>query len=101
MVTSEPNSGSVGESPTPVDTVPEPGGGEDPAPRSREASTMHCILWADCMHFTDFSASPPLLREISILRSEDALYIAVGESVDGLHAGTRCLLAVCATVAKR
>ena len=26
------------------------------------------------MHFTDFSASPPLLREISILRSEDALY---------------------------
>ena len=24
MVTSEPNSGSVGESPTPVDTVPEP-----------------------------------------------------------------------------
>ena len=36
---------------------------------------MHCILWADCMHFTDFSASPPLLREISILRSEDALYV--------------------------
>ena len=30
MVTSEPNSGSVGESPTPVDTVLEPGGGEDP-----------------------------------------------------------------------
>ena len=27
MVTSEPNSGSVGESPTPVDTVPEPGVG--------------------------------------------------------------------------
>ena len=40
-----------------------------------QASTMHCILWADCMHFTDFSASPPLLREISILRSEDALYM--------------------------
>ena len=38
MVTSEPNSGSVGESPTPVDTVPELGGGEDP-PRPPSVAT--------------------------------------------------------------
>ena len=38
MVTSEPNSGSVGESPTPVDTVPEPRGGEDP-PRPPSVAT--------------------------------------------------------------
>ena len=38
MVTSEPSSGSVGKSPTPVDTVPELGGGEDP-PRSPSVAT--------------------------------------------------------------
>ena len=32
MVTSEPNYGSVGESPTPVDTVPGLGGGSTTAP---------------------------------------------------------------------
>ena len=58
MVTSEPNSGSVGESPTPVDTVPEPGGGEDP-PRPPSVATTE----ASGMDGTQEEASMDVAQE--------------------------------------
>ena len=58
MVTSEPNSGSVGESPTPVDTVPELGGGEDP-PRPPSVATTE----ASGMDGTQEEASMDVAQE--------------------------------------
>ena len=57
MVTSEPNSGSVGESPTPVDTVPEPGGGEDP-PRPPSVATTEASGMDGTQPRTDRELTP-------------------------------------------